>query len=451
MTITVTPEPTFAPPRNVVELSVPAGNVMTEVEVWRNDPSGRVALRSQPLPGFDSRTVFDFECPFGVPVTYEWAAGYVDPDAATVVFSDNYSTYSTGWTGAFFFGSVASSALTFAPVVILPAGSSGGEPEPFFESIQRDVTAVGWSTISVARLASTSARTERYTLLFSGGGSLALGVDSSGLRFTARPTASASPVVVTRAGFNTTDPLTVSRFGAALEIRQGANVVSAQVTLGDFVGVRLTADYGSTLTVGALAVSVQTLAPATISETSDLVTLVSDDAWLIAPQSPGLSFPLGRADALRAGFASQPSSAYESNATVHRILGARLPVTTVSGPRSGEQMQLAVRTVSDDEREQLLGLLGTDFPVLMNVPPSWGVGLPYAFFQAGDVSVSRVSPVGTLQDREFRFELVEVRPPISDVENVGWDYAELASTFATYTAVRAGFASYADLEANVRA
>jgi hypothetical protein len=268
--ITAVVNESFAPPRVELTLTVPAGTTMSQVSVWRDDFTGRNLLRSQPLTGFDTRLVFDFEAPFGVPVVYGWTVTYVGASSATVT--------------------------EFTP------------------------------------------------------------------------------------------PVTVN----------------------------------------------------------------PEDGWLIAPQSPGLSFPLARVDPSRAGLSGQSSSSFGTNTTVHRILGASVPVTTTSGPRQAEVTGLQVRTVTDQESRDLLALLATDFPILLNTPPSWNANLPYGFFQVGNVDVSRVSTVGTLPDRVWDLPVTRVRSPIADVENVGWDYAELATAFASYAAVQGRFTSYANLAANVR-
>lgn len=270
MTISATPDATFHPPRVQVDLAVPAGNIMSSLTVWRDGPGGRRVLRTQPAPGLDERTVFDFEAPFGVPVVYGWTVTYT----------------------------------------------------------------------------------------------------------------------------------------------------------------------GST--------------PGTVTELTSPVVLSPEDAWLIAPQSPGLSFPLGKEDATRAGFARNDSEFFVSNTTVHRILGARLPVTTTSGPRAGLETSLRIRTVTADERDTLRGLLATDFPILVNTPPAWGVGVPYGYFHVGPYTVSRVSTVGTFDERDFDLPLVQVRSPIADVENFGWDYSELATQFESYASLQDVFASYSDLAVNVR-
>lgn len=95
MTITATPLPLNTPPKVTVAVSVPAGSVMSSVSVWRNDVTGRNLLRTQPSAGFDSRTIDDYESPYGVAVTYGWTADYVAPGA--VVFAETWASLAA-WT-----------------------------------------------------------------------------------------------------------------------------------------------------------------------------------------------------------------------------------------------------------------------------------------------------------------------------------------------------------------
>lgn len=439
MTITAVANPGFAPPRVEVTIDVPPGNVMTSVEVWRVVGSERTMLRSQPSPGFDARTVFDYECPYGIPVTYQWDGAYVDPTSLVVEFSDNYSTYPTDWAGDTSAASVTGAELT----LVAPGGAAG---------IARLTPTTEWVEIELARLAcSVGTLNVVYSLLFASGGQLNLNMFDGQLRYSGRRTAASVEFFGSRSGFNTTDPIRIVRLGSAFIIEQGPETVTLPYVLGNYIGSELSVPaIASQVTVGQLTVSSGASAPVAMSETSGAVVLDSDDMWLVAPQSPGLSFAVGEEDGARAGVSAHDSTSYASRTTVHSILGARLPVTTTAGLRGGEETLLRIRTVSDAERIALLALLETDFPFLINVPAQWDDGLPSGFYQAGEVTVARVANISSIPDREFTLPLIQVRAPIADVQNVGWSWAELAATFPSWIAVRSTFASWADLAANVR-
>ena len=97
MTINVTPEPLFAPPRNTVALSVPSGAIMDSVSVWRSLAGVRTPLRAQPAAGFTSRTVYDYEPPYGVPVTYGWSSEYIDSSVVTQLWTELWASLAA-WT-----------------------------------------------------------------------------------------------------------------------------------------------------------------------------------------------------------------------------------------------------------------------------------------------------------------------------------------------------------------
>jgi len=97
MTISVTSDIAFIPPRNEIDISVGTGNVMDTVSVWRTLSGQRTLLRSQPVAGFESRTAYDYECPYGVPVTYGWSAEYFDDSSVSEVWSETWASLAA-WT-----------------------------------------------------------------------------------------------------------------------------------------------------------------------------------------------------------------------------------------------------------------------------------------------------------------------------------------------------------------
>lgn len=97
MTITVTPQPLNAPPRSLIQVAVPAGGIMQSVAIYRTDGGVRALIRQQPTAGFDSRSAFDYEAPFGVPLTYDWTTTYVDPSQIPQVWTEAWANL-TAWT-----------------------------------------------------------------------------------------------------------------------------------------------------------------------------------------------------------------------------------------------------------------------------------------------------------------------------------------------------------------
>ena len=113
MTISVSAFPAFSPPRNQIDISVPVGAIMDTVSVWRVLSGQRTDLRAQPSSGFTDRTVFDYECPYGMPVTYGWEASYIDSSVITEVWEELWASLSA-WTVSGGSWSVAAGALVWS-------------------------------------------------------------------------------------------------------------------------------------------------------------------------------------------------------------------------------------------------------------------------------------------------------------------------------------------------
>jgi hypothetical protein len=99
VTITATPVPAGTPPRVDIAIAVPVGSVMQSVSLYRLDAAGSTLVRSQPSAGFDSRSVSDYECPYGVATAYQWTTTYVNPAAITQLWQETWANLAA-WTTA---------------------------------------------------------------------------------------------------------------------------------------------------------------------------------------------------------------------------------------------------------------------------------------------------------------------------------------------------------------
>lgn len=70
MTLTVTPQPGNAPPRNQITIATPDGSAMTAVSLNRTANGTTTPVRVQPAPGPSPITAFDYEVPKGTNVVY---------------------------------------------------------------------------------------------------------------------------------------------------------------------------------------------------------------------------------------------------------------------------------------------------------------------------------------------------------------------------------------------
>lgn len=423
MTITVTPEPLNAPPRNVVEVAVPAGSVMSSVAVWRNDLNGRTLLRSQPSAGFDSRTVYDYESPYGIPVTYDWIGQYTDPTAYTTVWNETWASVAawsgSGWTVA------AGKAENINAVS---------------STISRSVTP-GKYRVTLASMAQggtgiTSVAFDSSTF----GAGFGLSLQGGGLQVNGATTSisPSSPITIDY-GAST---VTVSGTGGSFSFPFTYNL--ATVTLGSYSNSAGWAKVG--------AVRVYSYPAATnIVQASSPVTLSPADAWLVNVATPSLSFPLSGSSPFKAGIDYIDTVTNPTNTTRHQILGTdrMLPVTT--GPRGDDETEMGIYTATNAERIALRALLKPDIPLLVNIPENWGYEFESGFYSIGDVESARqADPRHGASMRRTKLPMVRVSSPVVTVQNSGWSYAALAVELPTYTSVPMSFATYADLASNTR-
>jgi hypothetical protein len=186
---------------------------------------------------------------------------------------------------------------------------------------------------------------------------------------------------------------------------------------------------------------------------SSEVTLSPDTGWLIHPGNPAKSMPLplGRLTGLT-------GLGRGMNATRHDVLGATLPVYTITGPRFGLQFTLELRTRSLDEESILWALLDDQIPVLINWlnTDSQRLNMKPMYLQIGDVGVERFAQMlypkqigDTPGDwREWKLPCIQVQSPAISQQAVGWTYAALLAEQSTYLTVQASYATFADLQAH---
>jgi hypothetical protein len=431
VTIVATPDAGGTPPHVDVEVSVTPGSVMSSVAVWRNDHNGRTLLRTQPAAGFDSRTVTDYECPYGEAVTYDWTATYTDPGAYVTVYDEQWLS-TAAWT-------VGSGTWNVSGGKLRNTSSTANLSRTMVrQKVRVTIDSFTEATATATQMAlyiEDTVTFEWVTFLLSAAG--ALSVSASGGVLTTLD--STQPITV---DFNTSS-VTVSGTGGSMTfpVDITPNKIEIQATVVDANGMR----------VGA--VKVQTYGSETpIAETSAPITLDPPDAWLIHVASPGLSVPMSNTTPQVAGIRTFGDVTNETNTTIHKILGSATPIPTTTGPRSDDETSITIYTATTAERTSLRALLADDIPVLIQVPPDWDADFNCGFYQVGDVTYRRDWQWATdrVLDRYVELPLTKVQSPTVDIENSGWSYAAVAVEFATYSALPVTFATYADLASNSR-
>lgn len=429
MTIAVEAEPLAVPPRVVVDVAAPAGSVMQSLAVYRTDSGSRTLLRSQPSAGFDSRTIHDYEAPYGVPLLYSWETVYSDPSLYETVFSEPWASLAA-WSGDTDIASVSGGKVTLTPYM-------GGQ------SISR--SAVGpWGRVTFDSIAGGRAGGMIIDVLFVGDRFVSLGVMSDGkLRVSNRTASITTPI-------NAAQPFTLTQTDSTILLQGTGGTASIAHTPSPIISISISNSTDALpAVVGAITVE-NSGAPASLSEIAAPVTLNSADAWLVHPASPVLSVSLSNTDPWRAGIRTIEPVTRRSTATTHEILGSSAPVVTTSGPRQSDTTGMVIYTATTDERRALDGLLEDQTPILIQVPPSWDLGFARGFYAVGDVVTQRFLTKAGLPQRDHRLPLTRVESPAVLVQNPGWSWAALAAEFPSWASVAEAFASWADLASNIR-
>ena len=128
--------------------------------------------------------------------------------------------------------------------------------------------------------------------------------------------------------------------------------------------------------------------------------------------------------------------AYSIPAGTHWILARRTPIVT-SDIANTPTFELSLLTETDQARDRARATLGNGVPVLLKTPPEQGIGNLY--LSVLDWKEQRLATLGTVTDRRLQINAVQVDRPDPAL------YVPIPP--ATYEAVAARFATYADLEA----
>jgi hypothetical protein len=181
------------------------------------------------------------------------------------------------------------------------------------------------------------------------------------------------------------------------------------------------------------------------------VTLDVDSIWLIHLQVPSRSVRIptvvdlgGRRRPLDVG--------------MFQILEREDPITATSGARLLPGGTLTFRTHTDEERVALEGALADGSVLLLNIPPSFGFGIPASYVQFFDVDEDRVMDYGPWPWREWPLPYQTVGRPAggtqagitwNDIAEVGDDDYTAAdgSAFATWDEVDAAYDAWSELSA----
>jgi hypothetical protein len=197
--------------------------------------------------------------------------------------------------------------------------------------------------------------------------------------------------------------------------------------------------YSATVSYGSTT-ETYTAAPASISP---------DCPWLLHPTVLSLSRRLDQGTFTRMGVVSLGAVSRAANTTRHSIIGARYPVVTKTGPRSGSQLQMQVATVTSDERAALWALLDDQTPLLIRVPDDWGWDWEDGYYDVADANAERFEQYGPTRQRTFTLALARVEAPAGDLQPTR-TWADVKAEFATWADVAAAYRDWTSVLTDTR-
>lgn len=198
--------------------------------------------------------------------------------------------------------------------------------------------------------------------------------------------------------------------------------------------------YAATITYGA---------GSTATYTSGYVTLAPETAWLIHPTTPALSVCVDQQRFDVMGIVSIGDVLHPEIKTKHRIQGSEYQIVMKSGPRGAAQTSMQVATVTPQERAALVSLTRDQTPLLAQIPAAWAWDWENGYYDVGDVGAGRIVQYGPQPRRVFALPLERVEAPVGSQQAV-WTWSGEIGANASWDAVKAGYATWADVLTNVR-
>lgn len=161
---------------------------------------------------------------------------------------------------------------------------------------------------------------------------------------------------------------------------------------------------------------------------------VSTDDWLKAPGRPTRD--------MRVTVQGLPTEGYTTPVGVFPVMGRPAPITR-SDVRSAAQGSVLLYTKSDTERDQLHLLLSTGDVLLLQTPPSRGVGNLYVTIQ--NTKADRIAGLATEQWRLWTLDFVEVDEPVGAAPGAGPDWADVVAAYTDWQELSSAEVDWLDL------
>lgn len=174
---------------------------------------------------------------------------------------------------------------------------------------------------------------------------------------------------------------------------------------------------------------------------SAMVTVSTSGAphgiWLKAPGKPNLT--------VRLGMVERGTRSSTTQGGVYNIAGGRGVAVAAASGRDGDTMTLRVRPRSTAELESALALLD-EHRVLLIQPVAVIRPFRDAWWFVSSVEEALLTQADRADYWDITLNLTRVGVPAGAGQGVvGWSYAAVAGTYATYAALKAAKASYFDV------
>lgn len=413
-------------------MSVPTGNIMKTAALYRIVNGVPVLTRTQPAVGFDSRLVFDYECPYDASVTYRFDVTYTDPSALTTVWDETWANLSN-WTGATANYSVSAGV------------ASAGDSSTTAYTISRTISTPGLYQIAVGKMSGPYQVTPKSGLFLMSGSFVVAQI---------APTGAGNLMVVHgtttySTGISDSVPFTIDMLGDTIVLTGSSSGSYSWASTQSISSIQLTAASPGVTSFGEIKVSAYGAATLA-SSTSTTVGLSPLNSWMIHPSNPGLSIPISSADRTTATIRNLGDITNPSASTEHTILGQSEPITTTSGPRYSNRLQTIVGVRSRIQEQALNAILADGTPLLFRFPAIFDAGFDEGFYSVGDVTRARFAQRPGDPLRNFTLPLTQVQSPIVNVQNTGWSFAALAATFTAFSILTSAYNTYADADTDNR-
>lgn len=444
VTVTVAAAPTFSPPRNAITLTADTGYILQSGTLYRVQSGVRTATRTQPIMGQSTQIVYDYETPYGSPVTYEYV-GTVSPSGPLTEWDETWAN-TTAWSVAGGTASVSGGILSLTEsgsvnvrLTRSLAGNSGCRVTGNSMSPGSQLV-LDWVTTTNAQGVGVS--TAQLIVSVSSSGVVSVQLESQSASFFTVASAATHTIQLDVVG----DGVTVTVDGTAQKLTR------TSLSNPDHVELRgPTGTWGGEVIAAAYATSATS-----VDVTSSQVTNTPASGWLVHPLVPALSVPVSTTDRTLVGVTSIGDRYRVSTATLHPILGQSLPILSTTGPRQAAAFVLTLAARNVTQSAQLEALINDQTPLLIQFPqgsidewtPGFYAVIPTTAAGSTDASFGRFAQNTVVPRRVVTWPLQQVQPPIGGVANPGWSWNSVAAKYATWNDVANAYATWADLAAN---